>query len=122
MMIDHEFVSPDGQLRFFVQSLEGDDLMLGFQDMPWHTHADLLPPASSGMPEDATLQFVEAIIAGKWVVVITRVAGEIRDIGLTLDPSDDLLYCGPDETLEFRLWDGSKVGPKELETEPRDQV
>jgi hypothetical protein len=39
-----KYESPDGLLRLLVDR-EGDDVMVGFEGFPWHTHADLLTPA-----------------------------------------------------------------------------
>lgn len=45
-MSTHEYVSPDGQLRFVIRASD-DGLMLGFDGYPWHTHADLLAAAAN---------------------------------------------------------------------------
>jgi hypothetical protein len=36
-----EYVSPDNQLRFVVDHDE-QDVRLGFEGFPWHTHANVL--------------------------------------------------------------------------------
>jgi hypothetical protein len=102
-----EFVSPDGVLRFQVRSSSGD-IYLGFEGFPWHTHGDLLVQSSES-PDVAAQRFVTSLVESELIVVIQRVDGAIRNIWITDDPQGDALYCKPDEHLEFRRWNGTKV-------------
>jgi hypothetical protein len=47
------------------------------------------------------------------VIALTRIAGELTDVWITDDPAADLSSCqrygATDETMEFRLWDGTSV-------------
>jgi hypothetical protein len=100
-----DYVSPDGTLRFLVRAPDGD-LTMGFNGCPSHTHGDLLaiPPET---PEQATERYVNDLISSKLIIAVATVQGKIQDIWITDDPSGTLLYCPPDETIIFRLWDGT---------------
>ena len=47
------------------------------------------------------------------VITLTRRSGVLTDVWITDDPADDLRSCKqhglPDETIAFRLWDGTAV-------------
>jgi hypothetical protein len=124
-MMDSDHVSPDGTLRFLVRA-SGRDVTLGFDGFEWHTHGDILAAMSEGQtvasfwssrtPESASesitkyaKQFVDDLLSGKLIIAITKVSGAIRDIWVTDDLAADVRYCSPDETIEFRLWDGTTV-------------
>ena len=109
-MRDIDLVSPDGLLRFVIRSPD-DDITLGFEGYPWHTHGDLLAGPSKQDPEAAAEQFVADLIAGNLLIAVARVSGRTRDIWITADPLADLRYCPPEELIEFRLWDGTTISP-----------
>jgi hypothetical protein len=109
-MIDSDYVSPDGALRFLVRSPDGD-ITLGFDGSPAHTHGDVLAALSSESPEDAAKRYVSDLISNKLIIAVSKVSGIVRDIWITDDPADDLRYCQPEESIEFRLWDGTKIHP-----------
>jgi len=107
-----EYVSPDGQLRFLVTCPDGD-WTIGFDGFPWHTHASILAELS-GRDEIAAIErFVADLTGNISVIVLRRRSGVITDVWTTDDPADELLgykrYGSPDETIEFRLWDGTPV-------------
>jgi hypothetical protein len=107
-MIDRDYVSPDGILRFLVRSPNGD-ITMGFDGFPWHTHGDVLAGATSRSTDEASEQFVAHLITGKLIIAVSAVSGQIRDVWITDDPAGDLRYCPPEETIVFRLWDGTAV-------------
>ena len=112
MMPIGEYVSPDGQLRFLVICPEGDWTM-GFDGFPSHTHGSILA-ALSGQDEIAAIErYVADLIGNISVIVLTRRSGVLTDVSITDDPADTLAgykrYGWPDETVEFRLWDGTAV-------------
>ena len=109
-MIDSDHISPDGALRFLVRSPDGD-ITMGFDGFGWHTHGDLLAAMPSESPEKAAEHFVAMLTAGELIIAISKVSGTTRDIWITADPAADLRYCPAAETLEFRLWDGTKILP-----------
>ena len=109
-----EHVSPDGQLKFIVISPDGD-LTMGFDGFPWHTHGSILA-ARSGQDEIlATNRYVADLVSNISVIALRRMAGVITDVWITDDPADDLAGCrkygDPNETIDFRLWDGTVVQP-----------
>ncbi len=108
MLDERDYVSPDGALRFLVRLPDGD-LTVGFEGHPWHTHGDILAALSGGSPEEATAQFVADLLANKLIIAVATVAGKIRDVWIIDSPADTLRYCPPDEVIDFRLWDGTKV-------------
>jgi hypothetical protein len=109
-MVESDHVSPDGALRFLVRSPDGD-ITMGFDGYPWHTHGDVLAALSSVSPEDAAKRFVVDLISNKLVIAVSKVSGTICDIWITDDLANDLRHCLPEETVEFRLWDGTKIDP-----------
>jgi hypothetical protein len=109
-MIDADHVSPDGALRFLVRSPD-DDITMGFDGCPWHTHGDVLAALPSLSPEDAANRLVADLTSNKLIVAVLKVSGTVRDIWITDDLVRDLRHCLPEETIEFRLWDGTKIRP-----------
>ena len=107
-----EYVSPDGQLKFRV-ICPGGDWTMGFDGFPWHTHGSILS-AVSGQDEISAIQrFVANLTDNISVIVLRRRSGVLTDVWITDDPADELAgykrYGWPDETIEFRLWDGTAV-------------
>jgi hypothetical protein len=109
-LLDSDHVSPDGALRFLVRSADGD-ITIGFDGYPWHTHGDVLAALSSVRPEDAAKRFVADLISNKLIIAVATVTGTVRDVWITDDLTNDLRRCPPEETIEFRLWDGTKIHP-----------
>jgi hypothetical protein len=105
-----EYVSPDDQLRFVVDN-EEQDVRLGFEGFPWHTHADVLA-SEFGTSEDlAVNQFVGDLLSDRCIIAVSRLGGRIRDVWITADPQSDLRYKSDDEVLEFRYWSGGQWKP-----------
>jgi len=107
-----EYVSPDGQLKFLV-TCPGGDWTIGFAGFPWHTHGSILAELS-GQDEIAAIERYVADLTGNVsVIFLRRRSGVLTDVWITDDPADELQghkqYGLPDETIEFRLWDGRAV-------------
>lgn len=114
------YVSPDGVLTFLVVD-DGSDLALGFEDVPSHTHADILA-ALSGLPEpDAVSRYVDALLENKSVVAIATVDGEVRDIWIADDPLREDPYKPQNETITLRYWDGRSFDPLTAEMKSTPQ-
>ena len=109
-MIDRDHVSADGALRFLVRSPDGD-ITMGFDGFAWHTHGDVLAARSSVSPEEAAKRFVGDLVSNKLTIAMAKVSGTVRDIWITDDLANDLRHCLPEETVEFRLWDGTRINP-----------
>jgi hypothetical protein len=105
-----EYVSPDNQLRFVVDDDE-QDVSLGFEGFPWHTHADVLASTFGTSEELAVNRFVSDLLNDRCIIVVSRIGGTIRDVWITADPQSDLRYKSDDEVLEFRYWSGGQWKP-----------
>jgi hypothetical protein len=110
MRIIREYVSLDKQLRFMIGHDE-QDVSLGFEGFPWHTHADVLASAFGTSEELAVNRFVSDLLSDRCIIVVSRIGGRIRDVWITADPQSDLRYKPDDELLEFRLWSGAQWKP-----------
>ena len=102
-----EFVSPDNQLRFVIGHDE-QDVSLGFEGFPWHTHANVLASEFGTSEELAVNWFVSDLLSDRCIVAVSRIGGTIRDVWITADPQSDLRYKSDDESLEFRYWSGAQ--------------
>jgi hypothetical protein len=107
-----EYISPDGQLRFLVTCPNGD-WTIGFDGFPWHTHGSILAELS-GRDELAALErFVADLTGNISVIFLRRRSGMLTDVWIADGPATELSdykrYGSPDETIEFRLWDGTAV-------------
>lgn len=100
--------SPDGLLTLRVECEDDGDLCIGFDGCSWHTHGDILASLSGVGEDKAVRQFVDDLLAGRTIIAVARVRGEIRDAWVTEDPIPDK-YKPHDETIEFRYWDGRLV-------------
>lgn len=109
-----EYVSPDGKLKFLVTCPEGD-WTLGFDGFPAHTHGSILAGLSGLDEVTAVDRYVADLIGNVSVIALRRVSGVLSDAWITDDPAEEVLsqqkYGNPDETVEFRLWNGSVVQP-----------
>ena len=88
-------------------------MTVGFDGFPWHTHGSILAALSEMDEAAATQRFVTDLITNVSVIALRRIGGNITDVWITNDPTDDLAswkrYGEPTETIEFRLWDGTQV-------------
>jgi hypothetical protein len=101
-----EYVSPDDRLRFVVEQ-DGQDITLGFEGFPWHTHADMLASACGTSEALAVDRFVDDLLSDRCIIALSWISGTIRDVWITTDPPSDLRYGFDDEVLEFRYWSGA---------------
>jgi hypothetical protein len=101
-----KYVSSDGALTFIVQRDE-QDITLGFEGYPSHTHGDI-EAALSGLPvEEAVAQFLNAILTNQAIIAMVAVDGCIRDVWITSDPDKPDPWKPDNETVSFRYWDGT---------------
>lgn len=103
-----EHHSPDGILTLKIERKDNGDVCIGFDGYSWHTHGDSLASLSGLQEDKAVRQFIDAVIGGRAIIAIARVAGLIRDVWVT-DESIPDKYKPEDETIEFRYWDGTAV-------------
>jgi hypothetical protein len=109
-----EYASPDGQLKFIVICPDGD-WTLGFDGCPAHTHGSILA-SLSGLDEVSAIErYLAELMGNVSVIALRRESGVVTDAWVTDDPAEEVMnsekYGGPDETIEFRLWDGTIVKP-----------
>src|SRR5918994_4820891 len=93
-----EYVSPDNQLRFVVEQDE-QDVRLGFEGFPWHTHADVLASEFGTSEELAINRFVRDLLSDRSILVVSRIGGTISDVLITTDPQSDLGFKNDEEEL-----------------------
>src|SRR5918995_7478443 len=72
------YVSPDNQLRFVVAHDE-QDVSLGFEGFPWHTHAEVLASEFGTSEELAVNRFVRDLLSDRSIVAVSRIGGQLRD-------------------------------------------
>jgi hypothetical protein len=59
------------------------------------------------LPEkQAVRRFVNDLVGGASVIVLWSVAGELRDVWVSDDPTRDAAYPQPGESVVLRYWDG----------------
>jgi hypothetical protein len=104
--------SPDETLTLIIEQI-GDDVHIGFEGMPWHTHGDILAQLSSLSLQSAVERFVEELLHGQHVLALLRRDGALVDAWVTDDPAKDASYTEPGEVVEFRYWDGTQVQPQQ---------
>jgi hypothetical protein len=115
-MDEQAHLSRDGQLRLLVIVLDSD-ITIGFDRCPAHTHASILAEFYKCNEELAAHRFVTGILESTLVIAIQRVAGAITDAWVpetnwqTIEGevADFFKYGKPDETIEFRLWNGTII-------------
>jgi hypothetical protein len=107
--LEERYISPDGALTFLIVR-EFDEISLGFQGCPSHTHGDILAELS-GLPlAQAVNQYVEALISNKSVVAIATVDGRVRDIWIADEPGKADPYKPENEIISYRYWNGTPFG------------
>jgi hypothetical protein len=103
--------SPDGALKLIVTRDE-NDLSIGFENYPWHTHGDLLLcEYETEVEEEALGYFLQEIVTGQREIVLRKKAGAVVDAWVEYhpqgpfyrDPRDDP-HREPDETIEVGRW------------------
>ena len=107
-----EYVSPDGQLKFLVTCPDGD-WTIGFDGFPSHTHGSILAELSGQDEVTAVERLLADLIGNVSVIALTRISGELTDVWVTDDPEGALRDCRKyghaEETIEFRLWNGTPI-------------
>jgi hypothetical protein len=102
--------SPDGLLSLVVLR-EADDLIVGFEGGPSHTHGDVLigEYASIGeeldTPDAAVRRYVSDILTNRIKIIVYRKDGAIRDVSaFPYDIPNIGQHLEPGETIEVRYW------------------
>lgn len=103
MDLKQKHVSTDGCLALLVYQ-NGDDWIIGFDNSEWHIHGDLLVPEYGDSPENATENYVKAILEDREIIVISYLPGRPSIISITDDQEFEKKHKLPEETLTFRTW------------------
>ena len=111
-MILARHISPDGTLTLIAEQ-RGDDIQIGFEGMPWHTHGDILAQLGELPVASAVERFVKEVLHGQHVIALLHRNGALVDAWVTDDPAKDAHYAEPGEVLEFRCCDGTRVHPQQ---------
>ena len=98
--------SPDGVLTFVIETLPDGDVLLGFAQSRWHTHARFLVPEWGQTGPQAVRAYRDALLDGTPIIGVLRRAGAIVDAWIVEDPALETDMADADETLEMRHWDG----------------
>jgi hypothetical protein len=106
MKVIEQHTTPDGLLRFIVEDY-GNDIALGFDGFPWHTHPECLPPYDSKNWKFTVKKFVEDLLADRLVIGLCRKSGQLTNAWVVEKPAPDK-YKPADEEIEFRYWSGRK--------------
>ena len=77
-MTNAEYVSPDGLLRFLVQTADDGVVCLGFDGYLWHRHAHDLEAAWGMSEQEAVEQYVRDLLENRLVIAVARVGGRSR--------------------------------------------
>jgi len=108
MKIIEQHSTPDGLLKFIIEDY-GDDIALGFEGYPRHTHPECLPPYDSNDGKSTIKKFVEDLLADRLLIGLCKKNGRLTGVWVVeTPPPDPDPYKPADEEIEFRYWSGRK--------------
>jgi hypothetical protein len=107
-MTNAEYVSPDGLLRFLVQTADDGVVCLGFAGYLWHRHPYELAAASGLSEQEAVERYVRDLLENRLVIAVTRVGGKITYASVTEDPASEVLHLPSGMSVELRYWNGNQ--------------
>ena len=107
-MTNAEYVSPDGLLRFLVQTADDGVVCLGFDGYLWHRHAHYLAAAWGLSEQEAVERYVRDLLENHLVIVVTRIGGKVTCVNVTEDPASETLHLPRGMSVELRYWNGSQ--------------
>src|SRR5262245_12151795 len=107
-MTNAEYVSPDGVLRFLVQTADDGVVCLGFDGSLWHRHPHELPSAGELSQQEAVERYVRDLLENRLVIAVARVEGKAPYVRVTEDPESETLNLPPGMSVELRYWDGTQ--------------
>jgi hypothetical protein len=104
MKVIEQHSTPDGLLKFVVKDF-GDDIALGFDGFPWHTHPECIPPYNSTDWKPALRKYVDELLADHLVIGMRKIDGNLADAWVEEAPKLDK-YKPANEVIEYRYWSG----------------
>jgi hypothetical protein len=114
MAIVERHTTLDGLLELIVDLTDGN-WTIGFASgrvasgqFLGHTHGDILAEFNGGSPESATRAYVDDVIMSRRVIVVSRIAGQVRDAWVEDDNNEagEIAELDPDKMIEKRFWNG----------------
>jgi hypothetical protein len=102
------YSTPDATLTLLVQR-DDDDITIGFDGYPWHTHADIIADLRrQSDPESALQTYLDDLFHDRLPIVLMKKAGVLTQPFIPDFPDQPIeqKYFEPDESFEVRLWSG----------------
>jgi hypothetical protein len=106
-MTNAEYVSPDGLLRFLVQTADDGVVCLGFDGFLWHRHPDELTEDGQLSEWQAVERYVRDLLENRLVIAVSQTGGKVVEARVTEDPASEALHLLPGMSVELRHWDGT---------------
>jgi len=107
-MPNAEYVSPDGLLRFLVQTADDGVVCLGFDGYLWHRHPYELTDGGKLSELEAVEQYVRDLLENRAVIAMTRIEDKVVYAHVTEDPASETHHLPPSTSVELRYWDGTQ--------------
>ncbi|MGI8436873.1 MAG: hypothetical protein ACR2NX_08205 [Chthoniobacterales bacterium] len=104
------YATPDAGLTLLVQR-DDDDITIGFEGFPWHTHADIIADLRRQKdPESALQVYLDDLFHDRLPIVLVKKAGVLTEPFIPDFPSEpiDTSHSQPEETYEVRFWSGTQ--------------
>jgi hypothetical protein len=106
-MTNAEYASPDGLLRFLVQTADDGVVCLGFDGYLWHRHAQDLAAAWGISEHVAVERYVQDLLENRLVIAVARVGGRVTSVNVTENPVSETHHIPPGMSVELRYWNGT---------------
>lgn len=106
-MTNAEYVSPDGLLRFLVQTADDGVVCLGFDGYLWHRHPNELTDGGRLSEQEAVERYVSNLLESRAIIAVTRAGERVVGARVTEDPASETLSLSPGTSVELRYWDGT---------------
>jgi hypothetical protein len=100
-----EHTTSDGLLKLSVQKFE-DGVAIGFADLPWHTHPDLLVGTYGDDEEQALRGFISAILNDELLIVCSVTGDRLYEAWIEDNLQDAMEAASQSENVRVRYWSG----------------
>ncbi|HLM39239.1 MAG TPA: hypothetical protein VK434_06540 [Microvirga sp.] len=98
-----EHTTPDGLLKLSVQQFD-DGIAVGFADLPWHTHPDLLVGSYGDDEEEALRGFLSAVLNDRLLIVCSMSGDRLDEAWIEEDLQRAMATASESEGLKVRYW------------------
>jgi hypothetical protein len=106
-MTNATYTSPDGLLRFLVQTADDGVVCLGFDGYLWHRHPNELTTAGGLSEQEAVERYVRDLIENRAVIAVWWAGEKATAVWVTEDPGSETLFLPPGISVELRYWNGT---------------